>query len=116
MNLFLLLDIDGVLITVPGWKKTDNLEDGFPDFNPTAVIYLNTILEHTKSYIVLTTSHKSRFNNDEWLAIFKARGVNIDTIDKLSGNYLRLTKKTEILRWINNNKDKKYVIIDDDTR
>lgn len=112
--LTLLLDIDGVLITTPGWRQTENLEDGFPDFNVTAIACLNQILEHTKGSIVLTTSHKSRFDNDKWLEIFKDRGVNIDSIDKLPPNILRLRRKDEILNWIHKNPDADYIIIDDD--
>lgn len=110
----ILLDIDGVLITIPSWKQTENLEDGFPDFNATAIACLNQILEHTKGNIILTTSHKSRFSNNEWLDIFKKRGVNIDLIDKLPPNILRLRRKDEILNWLHKNPDADYIIIDDD--
>lgn len=111
---FILLDLDGVMIITPSWKQTDNLDDGFPDFNPIAVASLNKILEHTKGKIILTTSHKSRFDIDKWLEIFKRRGVIIDSIDKLEPNIIRLRRREEILRWLNDNPEADYVIIDDD--
>ena len=110
----LLLDLDGVLEITPSWKSTIDLDDGFPDFNPTAVQSLNKILDHIDCRIVLTASHRSRFSDNKWVNIFKRRGVNIDIIYKLEDNKDNLTRKEEVLNWINENPDVDYVIIDDD--
>lgn len=113
----ILLDIDGVLVTTPSWKPTENLDDNFPDFKFKAVESLNQILNETNAKIILTTTHKHRFDTMQWKNIFVRRGVNLISIDKIRnvfGNRLNITRYNEVVTWINNNPRKKYVIIDDD--
>ena len=43
--MFVLLDIDGVLVTTPPWKSVELLSDGFMKFNETAVKNLNLLVQ-----------------------------------------------------------------------
>lgn len=106
----ILLDIDGVLVLSTSWKPVELLTDGFSKFNEKSVKALQRIIKETKSDIILTSSHKIRYNNEQWKDIFSIRGIdaNISVLEE------RLTRYDEILNWVNKNPDEKFIIIDDD--
>ena len=108
------LDIDGVMVPAKGWKSPEFLNDGFPAFSTKATLILqNLILEDDT--IMLTTSHKSKFSIEEWINIFKNRGISVRKIKSLPENVNNLSRKDEIINWFNvNNVDENFVIIDDD--
>ena len=115
--MFILLDIDGVLVPAKNWQTIDSKDDGFIEFSPRAVSCLNELLNETHASIVLSTSHKNRFTTKQWVKIFQNRGVNATTIEILK------TKKVdnrleEILDWYSksNNSAEDFIIIDDDKR
>lgn len=114
MRKFIVLDVDGVMVLSASWKPVELLSDGFMKFNKRAIEGLNKIISETGAFIILSTSHKSKFTISEWEAIFKVRGINV-SIDKLDDNISNLNRKDEILNWVNNRwKNEKFVIIDDD--
>ena len=78
--LYILLDIDGVMVPAKSWKAPELLKDGFPAFTDAAVRSLNKILERTRATIVLTTSHRDRFSELEWSGIFLNRGISARTL------------------------------------
>jgi hypothetical protein len=114
--MLILLDIDGVMVPANSWKKPEFHDDGFPMFNSRAVTALQKIIAETDASILLTTSHKSKFNIPEWRNIFKLRGINAKHIDSLSSNSLNTSRKEEILDWYqaDHNPNEEFVIIDDD--
>ncbi len=113
--MLIFLDIDGVLVTTPPWKPCDLLEDGFAKFNSDAVNNLNKIISKTNNaLIILTSSHRDRYNNEEWDNIFIKRGVLITLTFKLNPSN-KLNRAEEISNYINeNNIVDEYLIIDDD--
>lgn len=112
--MLVLLDIDGVMLSGASWKKVENLDDNFSNFDKRAVANLQKIISETHASIVLTTSHKSRFSISEWKNIFKKRGIIVYSLETLdSSNYSG--RKDEILHWFNNRTVvESFVIIDDD--
>ncbi len=116
--MFVLLDIDGVMVKGNAWKPVENLQDGFSAFIPAAVMALCKIIEATDADIVLTTSHKHRFSLDEWRDIFSRRGISISngsSITRLEVNRNNLNRKDEILKWVKNHSEvANFVILDDD--
>lgn len=112
--MLIFLDIDGVMVPEKSWVSLPLLSDGFADFSESAVRVLqNLIFEDTK--IMLTTSHKSRFNQEEWKEIFNRRGIKVKHIKSLDGGHTGISRKDEILNWINVNKiTEEFIIIDDD--
>jgi hypothetical protein len=112
--MLILLDIDGVMVQAASWRPVEILDDGFTSFSPRAVSGLQKIISETNASIVLTTSHKSKYNLTQWKAIFKKRGI-LASIAKITDNGTALNRKEEIINWANNNKHiEHYVIIDDD--
>ena len=112
--MFILLDIDGVMVPAAGWKVPQLLNDGFPDFSSKAVRGLNKIISATGSSILLTTSHKSKHSIASWKRIFTARGINAK-ISKLKNNSKFQSRKDEIIHWMETHpSEQNFVIIDDD--
>ena len=69
----ILLDIDGVLVTTPGWRLPQFLPDGFMEFNPEAAHNLATFYSVTNTDIILATTHRISYYIDKRHEIFKAR-------------------------------------------
>lgn len=112
--MLVLLDIDGVMVTTPSWKRPELLDDNFSRFNERAVMNLSRIISETDATIVLTTSHKSNFSIPEWKNIFQRRGLNVTSIEKLNDNNNHSNRKDEVLNWLSSRNEENYVIIDDD--
>ncbi|MNJ88819.1 hypothetical protein D3C87_63760 [compost metagenome] len=113
--MFILLDIDGVMVQAASWKKVEIHPDGFYQFMPQAVSNLKDIISETGASIVLTTSHKSTYSLEKWEELFSNRGIRVK-IDKLDDNKDLLSRKDELLNWISKNEHvHDFVIIDDDT-
>ncbi len=114
--MLILLDIDGVMLPANSWKKPEFLDDGFPMFNPKSVKALQKIISETDASLLLTTSHKSKYNITQWRNIFKSRGIKAKHIHRLSSNSLLSNRKDEILDWyrFDHKPNEEFVIIDDD--
>ena len=77
---------------------------------------LQKIINQTNAIIVLTTSHKFRYTLDQWKSIFLLRGLEIETIERLEDDRYFLTRKDELLNWLDRFKTfPEVIIIDDDT-
>ncbi len=115
-----LLDIEGVLVHANPHQIVELEDDGFYKFNPQAIQILKSIIYKTKDKVILSTSHRFKYNIQEWKVIFERRGLEIRNLSILDDKkYLsnhRHTRKEEILEWIqSNNLDyKDVVIINDD--
>ncbi|WP_121811582.1 HAD domain-containing protein [Mucilaginibacter kameinonensis] len=113
----ILLDIDGVLVIEPAWRKVESEADGFTRFDKQSANNLAHILAETNAAVVLTTTHRINFTNQQWFEIFKLRGIAINSISKLN-NKLSLAelgeRGKEIEVWAKDNCDENFVILDDD--
>lgn len=117
-NMTILLDIDGVLVTTPSWRITEQHPDGFLKFNSKTEKNLIRLLSETNASIVLTTTHRITYSVEKWKEIFNNRGIPVQSIEKVN------TRKAidempdrciEIMEWVDNfGADKRFVIIDDD--
>ena len=114
--MLILLDIDGVMVPANSWKKPEFHDDGFPMFNSKSVSALQKIISETGASLLLTTSHKSKYNIAQWRNIFSSRGINAKHIYRLSSNSLNSSRKDEILNWYTaeHTPNEEFVIIDDD--
>jgi hypothetical protein len=113
--MLIFLDIDGVMVPAKSWKSPEMLEDGFPAFSFTATHALRQLISNNVT-IMLTTSHKSNFTIQEWMTIFKNRGIDIPVLRTLPENKTMISRKDEILRWFNQHPNEEdFLIIDDDS-
>jgi hypothetical protein len=111
------LDIDGVMVHANPHRKVELAEDGFYAFNSIAVQVLKSVVLTTKDEVILSTSHRFRYNLTQWRQIFKLRGLSIKKISivNLPVN-IKSNRRSEITNWIerHNLTPSEIVIIDDD--
>jgi hypothetical protein len=113
--MFLLLDIDGVMVPANSWRRPELLADGFVAFDPKAVKALNKILHYHDFEIVLSTSHKFKYSLNQWLDIFKTRNINLNKISRLPDNIDLSNRKIEIVNWLKSyGGHNDFIILDDD--
>ena len=116
--MLIFLDIDGVMTPMKGWSGPPLLEDGFPAFSPRAVKAIRKVLsKNQNAKIVLTTSHKGNYSRQEWIQIFRTRGIDHEELDKLSTNTTNVSRRDEIVAWLMQNdadNHEEIMIIDDD--
>lgn len=114
---YILLDLDGVMITTPSWRMAEMLDDGFSDFNPRAVVQLNRIITQTSIAIILTTSHRHSYSVEAWHQLFEKRAILHTVIEiMLSTNDFTASRASQISEWYQKEgKEKNFVAIDDDT-
>lgn len=113
--MLILLDIDGVMVVANSWKRPEFLKDGFPAFSQKSTIALQKLLSETKADILLTTSHKAKYTIQEWKKIFEIREIKINDLFCLPENISFLSRKEEIMNWVNFSKNSSdFIIIDDD--
>lgn len=113
--MFILLDIDGVMVPAASWKAPNLLEAGFAAFKQSAVMSLNKIIAETNATIILMSSHRDRYSNAEWQEIFSNRGIAAK-IQKCDIRFnTGVSRRDLISQWFNTNEAvKNFVIIDDD--
>jgi len=111
------LDIDGVMVHGNPHKCVEMEADGFYKFSATAVEILKSVIYKTKDELILSTTHRFRFDIKQWKEIFKTRGLfakNLSIVDLPLDH--KWTRKMEIQYWIagQNLSPEDIVIIDDD--
>lgn len=116
--MIILLDIDGVLEITPHWRQPEIHPDGFMKLNAKALANLSILHQKTNAAIVLTSTHRIRYNENQWKEIFRARGLYFEVLSKLNDKTeisQLLDRGTEIKEWVETKgKNLNYVIIDDD--
>ena len=116
--MIILLDIDGVLVTTPSWRKVELHADGFMKFNEMAAKNLARILAQTNASIVLTTTHRINYSDSEWVALLHTRGVKASSISKINNAESieeMADRAAEISAWIaTHGFEERFVILDDD--
>ncbi|WP_370896625.1 HAD domain-containing protein [Chryseobacterium gossypii] len=112
----LFLDIDGVMVHANPHRTVELEEDGFYKFDNKAVDVLNSI-DHSNIELVLSTSHRFRYNVNQWRRIFRRRGIEFKRVSIMAIEVEhRQSRKFEIEKWItdHNIDSNDIVIIDDD--
>lgn len=112
--MFILLDIDGVMVPLSPWKKIPLLEDGFPAFSAHSVRALNSLLSNPNDTIVIISSHRHRYSEEKWKSIFFHRGIktNITISNVLNSGKKRID---EVMEWFKmNGSPEEFFLVDDD--
>ena len=116
---FILLDIDGVMVSAASWKRIPILADGFYEFHAPAQEQLDDLLRESGATIIITSTHRTRYDRLQWRDVFSKRLTNVKgiyTIDDLNYSFQSGNRLDEVLQWATQyGTDTPYVIIDDDT-
>lgn len=113
----IFLDIDGVMVHANPHKTVELEDDGFYKFSRLAVAILKSTVYTSRDELILSTSHRFRFDIKQWKKIFENRGIRIRKLSILDiPVQQRVNRKAEILLWIteHNWTSEEIVIIDDD--
>lgn len=116
--MIILLDIDGVLVTTPPWRKVEILQDGFMQFNETASKLIASLIADTQASVVLTTSHNHLFSIAAWTNMLTARGIVCQHISRIadSVDLPTTTERCQLIQaWFETiQPNEPFLIIDDD--
>lgn len=112
---YIILDIDGVLITTPLWKPDKIHADGYSDFCEKCVQNLNTLTDQSEAKLIISSSRRKQKTLDELNTIFANRGV----IKKITGiipfSAEPKSRLDELTAYITDTGLENYLIIDDDS-
>jgi hypothetical protein len=116
---YILLDIDGVMVPANGWKVPESDEDGFYKFKTEAEKELDDLLLQSGATIVLTSTHRYRFDKQKWKLILSKRLKHLGKfgiIDDYTGPIeMNSSRYDEICQWGKGaGLHQQYVILDDD--
>lgn len=110
----LILDLDGVLITTPIWKKDELDSDGYSKFNVNCVDNINKLLEQANFEIWLSSTRRKVKTLMEFNRIFEKRNIK-KAIKGFVPVYQDCnTRRDEIIRFIEEFEVLDFLIIDDD--
>jgi hypothetical protein len=111
----LLLDLDGVLITTPGWKSDEIAADGYSAFNAKMVSNLNVLLSNNLMDIWLISSRRKGVAKERMNYFFANRGV-CQTIEEYVPIFEdHLSRKSEVDRFVEAVPFDNMLILDDDS-
>ena len=114
MTNYLILDLDGVLITTPSWKPDALSSDGYSDFQQSAVSNLNQLLDSAMFEIWLSSSRRTQKSLKEFNNIFANREINQAISGFLPELPIKSSRLDEIQNFIKTLDSGNYLIIDDD--
>ena len=110
----LILDLDGVLITTPPWKRDELDSDGYSKFNEDCIKNLNTLLSKAEFEIWLSSTRRTVKTIEEFNSIFKHRNIQNSIVGFLPNEVSHKTRKEEVLSFVEQNEINTFIIIDDD--
>lgn len=110
----LILDLDGVLIITPPWKKDVMHKDGYSDFDANCINNLNQLLKVVDFEIWLSSTRRTHKTLEEFNSIFENRGVSTKIKGFLPNYSDCKSRKEEIEQFLLANKIADFIIIDDD--
>lgn len=115
-NKFILLDLDGVLITAKSWETMEFGDDGLYDFKYEARKNLEWLLKESHAKIILITNHAKKYDHETWEFVFWSRcGYEGEIILFDDFEYPNESKDLKIERWsVGYGYGVNYVILDDD--
>lgn len=114
MTNYLILDLDGVLITTPTWKPDPLNSDGYSDFQKSTVNNLNILLDSAELEIWLSSSRRTQKSIKEFNNIFVNRGINQAIGGFLPESPVKSSRLDEIQNFLRTLGSSNYLIIDDD--
>lgn len=113
MKNVLILDLDGVLITTPPWRRDELDVDKYSKFNEEAIANFNMLTENLDFELWLISDRRRGKTLEQFNEIFKNRNIK-KKIDGMVPIYGYITRYQELQNFIFENKIENFMIIDDD--
>jgi len=114
MKNVIILDLDGVLITTPSWRRDELESDGYSKFNSIAVDNFNELTDDLNFELWLISDRRRTKKNEELNQIFKNRNIK-KQIDGIVPIYGYISRKEEFEKFIAENNFDNFILIDDDS-
>lgn len=116
MKNVIILDLDGVLIITPPWRRDEIDNDGYSSFNSIAVDNFNVLTDslNFEHELWLISDRRRGKTFEQFNEIFKNRNIK-KTINGMVPIYGHISRKEELERFINENEFDNFVLIDDDS-
>ena len=111
----LLLDLDGVLITTPGWKSDEIAIDGYSKFDAKSVDNLNVLLSSCEMDVWLISSRRKGITIEKLNVIFANRGICQLIKEYVPIFEQNLNRKAEVEKFIGTVSFDNLLILDDDS-
>lgn len=115
MKNVIILDLDGVLITTPSWKRDDIQEDGYSVFNSNAIEHLNKLLSVAEAELWLISDRRKGFTLEQFNVFFKNRNIKQELSGMVPVYFEYILRIEEFKTFINDEAIKNYLLIDDDS-
>ena len=116
MKNVIILDLDGVLITTPPWRRDEVENDGYSKFNFMAIEKFNMLTDELSfEYELWLISDRRRGKTlEQFNKIFKNRNIK-KSIDGFVPIYGYISRKEEFEKFIHENEFDNMILIDDDS-
>lgn len=114
MKNVIILDLDGVLITTPPWRRDELDIDNYSKFNEIAIANFNMLKNDLNFELWLISDRRRGKTLEQFNEIFKNRNIN-KQLDGMVPMYGYISRREELQKFISENKIENYIIIDDDS-
>jgi len=115
MKNVVILDLDGVLITTPSWKRGDIEEDGYSVFNKRTIENLNILLSVADAELWLISDRRKGFTLEQFNVFFKNRNIETELSGMVPVYSKPVIRIEEFKEFIKDESIKNYLLIDDDS-
>lgn len=115
MKNVILLDLDGVMIITPPWKKDDIHIDGYSAFDEQAVKYLNKFLSVTDAELWLISARRRGYTLEQFNVFFKNRKIDKELSGMVSSYFEYIPRIEELKSFLEDERFDNYLLIDDDS-
>lgn len=116
MKNVIILDLDGVLVITPPWRKDELDSDGYSKFNSVAIDYFNMLTDELsfECELWLISDRRRGKSLEQFNEIFKNRNIK-KTINGMVPIYGHISRKEELERFLSENEIDNFILIDDDS-
>jgi len=116
MKNVIILDLDGVLITTPPWRRDEIESDGYSKFNSSAIEKFNMLTDGLdfECELWLISDRRKGKTLEQLNLIFQNRKIN-KQLNGLVPVYGHMSRKEELEKFINENEFDNFLLIDDDS-
>lgn len=113
MKNVIILDLDGVLVTTPPWRRDELDVDGYSKFNDNAIENFNMLTNNLNFELWLISDRRKGKTLEQFNEIFKNRNINCQ-LTGMVPVYGYLTRLEELNKFLVENEIENYILIDDD--